>query len=151
MSYLPDGGTIPVDMRRFVGPAVARWYDPSNGRYATVLGSPFPNSRTVEFTSPRATADGDSDCVLVLTARVGNQTEMIQPCAQAVRDERRSASSPSVDLRRLRCRPTGIRRSRLRVGRRDSPGEACGVLHGAGRSGTRPSPSFPRKCAGSAA
>ena len=69
ISYLPVGGTITVDMARLAGAVHAQWYDPSNGTYKPVSGSPFPNSGSVDFTSPGKNADGDPDWVLVLTAR----------------------------------------------------------------------------------
>jgi hypothetical protein len=69
ISYLPAGGTISVDLGRLAGPVNAQWYDPSNGSYEPVSGSPFPNSGRVDFTSPGKNADGDTDWVLVLTAR----------------------------------------------------------------------------------
>jgi hypothetical protein len=69
ISYLPVGGTISVDMARLARPVRARWYDPSNGTYKSVASSPFPNSGSVDLTSPGKNADGDPDWVLVLTAR----------------------------------------------------------------------------------
>jgi hypothetical protein len=66
-SYLPAGGTVTIDMRRFPGRVQAQWYDPSKGTYSAVSGSPFPNTKAVELTSPGNNADGDPDWVLVLT------------------------------------------------------------------------------------
>jgi Protein of unknown function (DUF4038)/Putative collagen-binding domain of a collagenase len=68
VSYLPEGGTVTVDMARFAGPVQAQWYDPAKGTYSRVPGSPFHNSKAVELSSPRNNADGDPDWVLVLTA-----------------------------------------------------------------------------------
>ena len=69
MSYLPSGGTIAVNVARLAGRVRARWYDPANGAYSPVSGSPFPNSGSVSLTAPGTNADGDRDWVLVLTAR----------------------------------------------------------------------------------
>jgi Protein of unknown function (DUF4038)/Putative collagen-binding domain of a collagenase len=69
ISYLPAGGTISVELARLAGPVKAQWYDPSNGTYKPVAGSPFPSSGRVDFTSPGKNAGGDTDWVLVLTAR----------------------------------------------------------------------------------
>jgi hypothetical protein len=68
LSYLPDGGTVVVDLTRFAGSVRARWYDPANGTYTPVAGSPFPNSGTVRLTVPGNNAEGASDWVLVLAA-----------------------------------------------------------------------------------
>jgi hypothetical protein len=69
MSYLPSGGSIVVRMARLGGHIQARWYDPADGTYSSVAGSPFPNTGSVHFTAPGKNADGDPDWVLVLTAR----------------------------------------------------------------------------------
>ena len=69
IAYLSSGGKITVDMSRLAGTVQAQWYDPTNGTYAPVARSPFPNSGTVELTPPDKNADGDPDWVLVLTAR----------------------------------------------------------------------------------
>jgi uncharacterized protein DUF4038/collagenase-like protein with putative collagen-binding domain len=69
ISYLPTGGAVTVDMSQFAGPVQAQWYDPASGKYASISGSPFPQSRKVELASPGKNADGDRDWALVLTAR----------------------------------------------------------------------------------
>jgi hypothetical protein len=69
VSYLPAGGTISVDMGRFAGRVRARWYDPAKGKYHGVAHSPFRNTGSVRLTTPGKNTDGDSDWVLVLTAR----------------------------------------------------------------------------------
>jgi hypothetical protein len=67
ISYLPRGGTIQVDMRRMAGPVRARWYDPTDGRYSTVQGSPFSTKLKRLLAAPPHNAEGASDWVLVLT------------------------------------------------------------------------------------
>jgi hypothetical protein len=69
VSYLPTGGTITVDMARLSGRVRARWYDPTNGTYAPVTGSPFPNSRSVDLRTPGKNAERGPDWVLVLAAQ----------------------------------------------------------------------------------
>jgi hypothetical protein len=44
----------------------ARWYDPTNGIFSTISGSPFANSGSRNFTPPRKNSAGDGDWVLVL-------------------------------------------------------------------------------------
>jgi hypothetical protein len=68
-SYLPTGGAVTVDMTRFSGPVLARWYDPASGKYSSASGSPFPHARKIQLKAPGKNADGDHDWVLILTAR----------------------------------------------------------------------------------
>jgi hypothetical protein len=67
-AYLPTGDPVTVDMARLAGPVRAHWYDPADGTYVVISGSPFPNSRKVRLETPGKNADGDRDWVLVLTA-----------------------------------------------------------------------------------
>jgi hypothetical protein len=70
MSYLPAVRGITVNMARLTGSSVAaRWYDPSNGVYTTVAGSPFPNTGTRVFTPTGNNSSGASDWVLLLQRR----------------------------------------------------------------------------------
>ena len=69
LSYLPADGTIIVDMARFAGRVLARWYDPTVGRFSPVAHSPFRNSGHVRISTPAKNASGDHDWVLLLTAR----------------------------------------------------------------------------------
>ena len=68
LAYTPVNHTLTVDMTKLSGTATARWFDPSNGSYRTISGSPFANSGTRPFISPGANAAGDQDWVLVLEA-----------------------------------------------------------------------------------
>ena len=68
LAYMPTSRTITVDMTKLRGSARAQFYDPSNGTYAAVAGSPLPNSGTHAFTPPGPNSDGDGDWVLVLEA-----------------------------------------------------------------------------------
>jgi hypothetical protein len=64
--YDPAGNALTVNLAKFSGPATARWYDPSNGTYTSITGSPFANSGSHVFSTPGTNHDGQSDWVLVL-------------------------------------------------------------------------------------
>ena len=68
MAYVPEGQTIGVDMSKLAARVRARWYDPTNGTYRRVPGSPLDNAGTRRFSPPGKNGDGDTDWVLVLTA-----------------------------------------------------------------------------------
>jgi hypothetical protein len=64
----PSAFTLTVDLAKFSGPVSAQWFDPSNGTYSAVSGSPFNNSGSQNF-SPASlnNHDGNPDWVLLLT------------------------------------------------------------------------------------
>jgi len=66
MAYVPSARTVTVDMSQLSGPATARWYDPVEGTFTSIAGSPFPNTGSRDFTTPGTHADGAEDWVLVL-------------------------------------------------------------------------------------
>jgi hypothetical protein len=66
MAYCPQPSTITVNMSTMRGPATAQWYDPTNGTFHSVSGSPFPNSGTQNFSTPGNNSAGNSDWVLML-------------------------------------------------------------------------------------
>lgn len=68
MAFMPTIRTVTVDMSRLGSQANASWYDPSNGAWIPIAGSPFANSGTRTFAPPGNNADGDGDWVLVLEA-----------------------------------------------------------------------------------
>jgi len=68
VAYVPTIRTFSVDMTKLSGPALARWYDPTNGVYSAIAGSPFVNNGTKRFTPPSNNRGGDGDWVLVLEA-----------------------------------------------------------------------------------
>jgi hypothetical protein len=72
MAYLPTIRTISLDMSKLAGIATARWFDPTNGTYAAIDGSPFMNSGGRQFAPPGKNSAGDGDWVLVVetSARV---------------------------------------------------------------------------------
>jgi hypothetical protein len=70
IAYMPSPRALTVQMDCLSGPTYALWYDPSNGVYSPVAGSPFPNRGVKSFAPPGKNGDGDGDWVLVLeTAR----------------------------------------------------------------------------------
>ncbi len=67
ITYMPNIRTITVNLGQLSGPKVnARWYDPTNGNYATVTGSSFHVSGSQTFRPNGNNASGSSDWVLVL-------------------------------------------------------------------------------------
>jgi hypothetical protein len=64
--YLPTIRPITIDMSKLAGPAAAHWYDPTNGTYVLVAGSPFQNVNAREFSPQARNSAGDGDWVLVL-------------------------------------------------------------------------------------
>lgn len=66
--YAPSVRTLTINMSKFSGSVSARWYDPTNGQYVAISGSPFSNSGTRSFTPSGRNSAGDADWVLVLTA-----------------------------------------------------------------------------------
>ena len=66
IAYLPTIRTITVDMSKLASLATARWYDPTNGEYTKIDGSPFVNAGSRKFTPPGNNSSGDGDWVLVL-------------------------------------------------------------------------------------
>lgn len=66
MTYMPTTRTITVDMTKLSGPVLARWYDPANGTFKPIAGSPFANTGSRQFTPPGNNDAGDGDWVLVL-------------------------------------------------------------------------------------
>jgi hypothetical protein len=76
LAFLPSGQTVTVDMTKLGSSAKAQWYDPTNGTYATISGSPFPNIGPRNFTPPGANSAGDKDFVLVLEATASVSSRM---------------------------------------------------------------------------
>jgi hypothetical protein len=66
IAYIPTIRTITIDMSRLSGSATARWYDPSNGIYTVITGSPLANAGMRTFTPPGNNSAGEGDWVLVL-------------------------------------------------------------------------------------
>lgn len=69
--YLPSSREITVDLGQLAGPEVAaRWYDPADGRFSAVSGSPFAATGPRRFMpEPTTNNSGFDDWVLVLQSR----------------------------------------------------------------------------------
>jgi hypothetical protein len=68
-AYVPPATTsakITINMKTFSGPASARWFDPTSGKYVNVRGGPFANRGAADFIVPGVNSDGAKDWVLVL-------------------------------------------------------------------------------------
>jgi len=68
IAYMPTVRAITVNMTSLKAPANAKWFDPTNGAYATISGGPFANTGTRQFAPPGNNHDGDGDWVLLLEA-----------------------------------------------------------------------------------
>jgi hypothetical protein len=66
--YTPTVRALTIDMTKLSGSVTARWFDPTNGTYTPVVGSPFANSGSRQFTPPGNNAEGSGDWLLVLTS-----------------------------------------------------------------------------------
>jgi hypothetical protein len=66
IAYMPSSRTVTVDLSTLSGPVTARWYDPTDGTFRSIVGSPFANSGSRQFVPPGPNGDGDDDWVLVL-------------------------------------------------------------------------------------
>jgi hypothetical protein len=58
--------TLTVNLGLFNNLVTARWFDPSNGTYSAIAGSPFINSGSHNFIEPLTNSEGTYDQVLVL-------------------------------------------------------------------------------------
>jgi Putative collagen-binding domain of a collagenase len=66
IAYMPTLRPLTVDMAQLAGPAIARWYDPTDGAFTEVGGAPIANVANVTFRPPNRNRAGDGDWVLVL-------------------------------------------------------------------------------------
>jgi hypothetical protein len=71
MAYMPTLRTFTINMAQLSGPVTARWYDPANGSFTAIAGSPFANSGSHAFAPPGNNSEGSPDWVLVLEASAG--------------------------------------------------------------------------------
>ena len=69
IAYAPTVRTITVNMTKFTNSVEAWWFDPGNGIYSTVPGSPFSKAGTNAFTPAKTNSVGDTDWVLLLEAQ----------------------------------------------------------------------------------
>jgi hypothetical protein len=64
IAYMESRRATTVNMTKLSGPAKAQWFNPRNGAYSTIPGSPFANSGAKVFMPPEA-----GDWVLVLETK----------------------------------------------------------------------------------
>jgi len=69
MAYCPQASTVTADMSRFSGPVEGRWYDPTNGTWKQIQGSPFGNRGSRTFSTPGSNSAGAADWVLVFETK----------------------------------------------------------------------------------
>ena len=69
LAYTPVVRQFTVDLSKLTAPAVARWFDPSQGTFVPVSGSPLPNSGITNFVPPGNNGDGDGGWVLALETK----------------------------------------------------------------------------------
>ena len=72
--YTPVSHNMTIAMGNFAGLVTARWFDPTNNTFQTVVGSPFPNTGSHNFATPGNNSAGDPDWVLLLQAASGSPT-----------------------------------------------------------------------------
>lgn len=66
--YMPTNRQVTIAMSKFSGSITAQWYDPTTGGFSSIVGSPFSNTGTHNFTPTGNNASGSSDWVLLLQA-----------------------------------------------------------------------------------
>lgn len=71
VAYIPPAhtGSITVDMSVFNSSVYANWFDPADGRYIAVSGSPLTAKTIYKFAPPGKNSAGENDWVLVLSTK----------------------------------------------------------------------------------
>jgi hypothetical protein len=69
IAYTPATRALTFDMSKLSGATTVRWYDPTNGTFTGVAGSPFANSGSQTFTPPGKNSRGEPDQALVFEAQ----------------------------------------------------------------------------------
>ena len=69
LAFAAKSQTVSANLAKLSGPVTARWFDPTSGESKTIVGTPFPNTGTREFTPSGKNAAGENDWVLVLEAQ----------------------------------------------------------------------------------
>jgi hypothetical protein len=83
VAYLPNVRAVTVNLSKFAAPVTAQWFDPTNGTYAAISGSPFSNSGNANLTPPAHNSGGDVDWVLLLTTGTAAPTPSPAPSPTA--------------------------------------------------------------------
>jgi len=73
LSYIPSTGTdrreLSVDLAQLAGKVTAHWFNPVDGRYIHIPGSPFPDTGIQVFTTPGDNGTGTNDWLLLLEVK----------------------------------------------------------------------------------
>ncbi len=71
VAYIPPAhqGSITVDMRALSSKVYAKWFDPTDGTYIEISGSPFDNKTIASFIPPGKNSAHETDWVLKLAAK----------------------------------------------------------------------------------
>ncbi|MFI5187722.1 MAG: DUF4038 domain-containing protein [Chitinophagales bacterium] len=71
VAYIPPAhkGNITVNMNALNSKIYGYWFDPTNGMYSPITGSPFSNMGVQSFTPPGKNSTGDADWVLMLSVK----------------------------------------------------------------------------------
>jgi hypothetical protein len=68
LAYVPTVRAVTLNLASMSGTVTAQWYDPANGTYHSIIGSPFSNSGMQSFTASGNNSAGDPDWILVLSS-----------------------------------------------------------------------------------
>ncbi len=74
--YIPNSRSVTVDLSLFARPVVARWYDPSSGKYQKAADAPLEDREEHSFTTPGLNSDHDADWVLVVETDLPDINEL---------------------------------------------------------------------------
>ena len=85
MAYLPTLRTVTVDMTKLSAEASGQWFDPANGAYVAIAGSPFANTGVRTFTPPGTNSLGAGDWVLVIEVEQPDSAPPISPAELTAR------------------------------------------------------------------
>jgi hypothetical protein len=61
-----DARDLTIDPSQLTGPVAARWFNPADGRFTPVPGSPFANSGSRQIQTPGDNGTGTNDWLLIL-------------------------------------------------------------------------------------
>src|SRR5262249_38881215 len=70
LTYFPSNGKDPrpftIDLSQWPGTVKGRWYNPANGQFESVEGSPFRNGGLLRLSTPGDNSTGTNDWLLIL-------------------------------------------------------------------------------------
>lgn len=73
ISYMPSTGTdrreLSLDLSQLKGEVTAHWFNPVDGSYTHIPGSPFPNTGIHVLTTPGDNGTGTNDWLLLLEVK----------------------------------------------------------------------------------